>query len=160
MNLGNVISFSVPQALVKETEVHLRDAGRRGFEAFVLWTGTMDSEEFRVATLHVPKQTGYKLSRGVCVRVEGLELHRLNCWLLDHGEVLGIQIHTHPSEAYHSETDDEFPIVTLLGGVSIVVPDFCRYGMFCSRTAVYRLTDKGWLELTASEAGNLVRMLG
>lgn len=160
MSLESVSSFSVPQALVEKTEFHLREAGRGGFEAFVLWTGTIDSQEFRVATLHVPKQTGYKLPRGVCVRVEGLELHRLNCWLLDHDEVLGIQVHTHPSEAYHSATDDEFPIVTRLGGVSIVVPDFCRYGMFCRRTAVYRLTDEGWLELTASDADKLVKVFG
>lgn len=160
MSLENVSSFSVPKGVVETTEFHLREAGRRGFEAFALWTGTMESKEFRVNTLHVPKQTGYKLPRGVCVRVDGVELHRLNCWLLDHNEVLGIQIHTHPSEAYHSETDDDFPIVTVLGAVSIVVPDFCRYGMFCRRTAVYRLTDEGWLELAGSEAGTLVRVIG
>jgi|SRR5690348_696162 len=34
------------------------------------------------------------------------------------------QIHTHPGRAFHSETDDRFPIVSQAGFISIVIPKF------------------------------------
>jgi hypothetical protein len=34
------------------------------------------------------------------------------------------QIHTHPAEAFHSATDDEWPIVSQAGFISVVIPDF------------------------------------
>lgn len=159
MNLEDIEKFVVPQNIVEGTEVRLREAGRQGYEAFALWTGTGERNEFTVSTLHVPQQTGFKMRRGVCVRVEGSELHRLNRWLFENEEILAVQIHTHPQEAYHSETDDDYPIVTLLGGLSIVVPDFCQYGMFCRRTAVYRLTDQRWEELALPESQRLIQVV-
>jgi hypothetical protein len=43
-----------------------------------------------------------------------------------------------------------FPIVTTLGGLSIVAPDFCCKGLFVPGTAVYRLEVQGWVEKDAS----------
>jgi hypothetical protein len=40
---------------------------------------------------------------------------------------LGGQIHSHPTSAYHSDTDDHFPLVTLVGALSIVIPDFALH---------------------------------
>ena len=40
------------------------------------------------------------------------------------GETLGGQAHSHPTDAYHSDTDDHLALVTLLGAISLVVPDF------------------------------------
>lgn len=35
-----------------------------------------------------------------------------------------VQVHTHPYEAFHSATDDAFPIVHTPGFLSLVIPDF------------------------------------
>lgn len=35
-----------------------------------------------------------------------------------------VQIHTHPGQAFHSSTDDKWPIVAQAGFMSIVIPDF------------------------------------
>jgi hypothetical protein len=105
----------------------------------------------------VPKQTAYKLREGLCVRVDGSELHRLNVWLYENSERLAIQVHSHPTEAYHSETDDTYPIVTTRGGLSLVVPDFCRNGVRGAATALYRLNHEGWTELAPSAIGTLLR---
>ncbi|HKS17801.1 MAG TPA: hypothetical protein VJS63_01160 [Bradyrhizobium sp.] len=35
-----------------------------------------------------------------------------------------IQVHTHPGEAFHSLTDDTFPIVHTTGFLSLVIPNF------------------------------------
>jgi hypothetical protein len=51
----------------------------------------------------------------------------LNAFWLDlartrHG--VRVQVHTHPFEAFHSRTDDAFPIVHTRGFLSLVIPDF------------------------------------
>jgi hypothetical protein len=146
MSLAEVWTFEVGGDIVTRTEEALRAAGRDGYELFVLWSGRQSGQTFRVETPHVPKQTSYQLDSGLCVRVEGEELHRLNVWLFDAKQTLGVQVHAHPTDAFHSDTDDAYPIVASLGGLSIVVPDFCRGGLFSAGTAMYRLTDDGWIE--------------
>ncbi|MGH9511441.1 MAG: hypothetical protein ACRD2U_04825 [Terriglobales bacterium] len=149
MTLAQVEQFQVPARIVEQTEAALRGAGAKGYEAFVLWSGRQNGPLFKVLTAHVPKQNAYRLSSGLCVRVNGDELHRLNVWLYEAGEILAIQIHAHPDEAYHSETDDTYPIVAMLGGLSIVAAEFCRAGLFTSSTAVYRLQADGWTKQQA-----------
>ncbi len=145
MSLSDIERFRVPSSIVVQTEEALRRAGAAGYEAFVLWSGRNDGQLFSIQTVHVPKQDSFRLASGLCVRVEGSELHRLNVWLYEVGEVLAVQVHAHPTDAYHSETDDKYPIIAALGGLSIVAADFCRHGLFSSSTAVYRLCRDGWI---------------
>jgi hypothetical protein len=58
--------------------------------------------------------------------VEGAALFEVNKTLYERGEILGAQVHSHPTEAYHSPTDDQFPLATLIGSLSVVVPNFAR----------------------------------
>ena len=139
--------FIVPRDLADETDVQLRSAGRDGVERFVLWSGLIDDDTFRAQTTHIPKQAAYRSTEGLCVRVDGDELHRLNLWLFQHGERLAVQVHSHPTDAYHSDTDDTYPIVTTRGGLSLVVPDFGLFGVRGPGTALYRLGPSGWQEL-------------
>jgi hypothetical protein len=150
MSLGAVQRFRVGADVVARTEEALCTAGREGYELFVLWSGRVSGPEFFVDTPHVPKQTSYRLDSGLSVRVNGDELHRLNVWLFDASQILGVQIHAHPTGAFHSDTDDAYPIVATIGGLSIVAPDFCRRGLFTSGTALFRLAENGWIEQPAS----------
>lgn len=147
MTLNQLEMICVPQTVVHETEGHLRRAGRRGLELFVLWSGTLSTSEFTVRTVHVPRQTSYRMKSGLMVRVDGDALHRLNSWLYEHRETLAVQVHAHPTNAFHSETDDTYPIVTATGSISIVAADFCRDGLISDASAVYRLGEHGWSEL-------------
>jgi hypothetical protein len=88
--------------------------------------------------------------------VDGVELHKLNMWLYEAGEVLGVQVHAHPTDAFHSETDDAFPIVATLGGLSIVAADFARDGVLTPQTAIYRLANSGWLPVDADRVLEIV----
>lgn len=149
MTLAEVELIQVPRNIVAQTEETLRSAGAEGYEVFVLWSGRRNGQAFRIQTAHVPRQRSYRLKTGLCVRVDGDELHRLNVWLYESGEILAAQVHAHPDEAYHSETDDTYPIVAALGGVSIVAAEFCRAGLFTASTAIYRLYVEGWREQKA-----------
>lgn len=150
--------FVVPSNICDGTDRQLQDAGREGFERFVLWSGVTHENRFLVRTMHVPKQTARRTSQGLSVHVGGDELHELNMWLYSHKELLAVQVHAHPDEAYHSQTDDTYPIVTTLGGLSLVVPDFAELGVRGEETALYRLTRTGWTELSCTEARVILQM--
>ena len=59
-----------------------------------------------------------------------------------------MQVHSHPTVAYHSKTDDTYPIATLVGSLSMVFPFFGIDGWESSGIAAYRLGHEGWVELT------------
>lgn len=130
MTLQNVEKFVVPVELVDQTLEPLQDAGGRGFEAFVLWGGRLDSDgqQFEFASAYVPEQTMRRSEAGLLVMVEGDALFRVNRAFYEQGLTLAAQIHSHPTAAYHSETDDAHPLMTLTGGLSGVVPNFGRAG--------------------------------
>lgn len=158
-SLETIDSFRVPSWIIHQTEAALQSAGTQGFELFVLWSGVDNGHVFEVRTPHVPRQTSFRLELGLCVRVDGDELHRLNRWLCEAGERLAVQIHSHPTDAYHSDTDDAFPIVTALGGLSIVAPNFGREGLLGTGTMAYRLNITGWRELDATELRQLIKVV-
>ena len=154
----SIREFFVPADICDMSDRQLREAGLDGNERFVLWSGIARDERLIVRTMHVPTQNAYRLSSGLCVRVEADELHRLNLWLYENCERLAIQVHSHPREAYHSETDDTYPMVTTRGGLSLVVPEFCRYGVRGHNTALYRLSSTGWTALSDSDARHILHM--
>ena len=44
--------------------------------------------------------------------------------LADQNLGIRIQVHTHPGAAFHSQIDDEFPIIHSPGFLSLVIPNF------------------------------------
>ncbi len=154
----SIREFVVPGELCDATDRHLRAAGRDGNERFVLWSGVVRDDRLFVRASHCPEQIAYRLAGGLCVRVEADELHRLNLWLYEKAERLAIQVHSHPTKAFHSDTDDAYPMVTTLGGLSLVVPDFARYGVRGPRTALYRLSSSGWQRLSQTDARRVLRL--
>jgi hypothetical protein len=83
------------------------------------WFGPADDAESVVGVLHA----AHHRSPYGC-EVEQNWLNSLWFELADKQLSLRAQIHTHPGSAYHSATDDEFPVVSQPGFVSIVVPNF------------------------------------
>jgi hypothetical protein len=160
VNLEHISSFSVTRSVLLSTEKELLEAGDNGFELFVLWSGKSGSDEtFEITTHHVPEQESFKTSEGLLVRVSGPALHRLNSMLYETGERLAAQVHAHPTSAFHSHTDNSYPIVTALGGLSIVVPDFATRGVFTRGTAGYRLTNSGWTKISKRRLSRMLRVV-
>jgi hypothetical protein len=159
MNLEVVKAFAIPRSVVEQTEISLQEAGSEGYEIFVLWSGVIDAQTFRIRTAHVPKQTSYRTDEGLLVRVEGPALHELNVWLFEHQELLAIQVHAHPTEAFHSQTDNTFPIVTTLGGLSIGAADFAQDGLLNADSAAYRLTRRGWRPIRRPDHSRLIEVV-
>jgi hypothetical protein len=125
--LLGVRRFVIQPAVVDDTISFLRAVGAHGYEGFVLWSGKHESPgTFRFVAALVPEQRGMVTDKGLLVTVDGEALFKINKTIHERGEILGGQVHTHPTTAYHSSTDDHYPLVTLLGALSVVLPDFAR----------------------------------
>lgn len=138
---------------------HFRSMGQRGSEGVALWVGRADDREFQVTQTVIPAQKGIRSDHGLAYIVDEAELRRLNVWLYESHLRMIAQLHSHPTEAYHSELDDEGPIMTTVGGLSIVVPDFAMGPPDLKACATYRLSRDGWIQMTAEEVTKLITII-
>ena len=147
--------FAVPRWLLDQTVEVLRARGEEGLEAFVVWGGTVENGGTKISFRSglVPAQQGHNTGHGLLVTVSGESLFEVNRQMYQRGELLAAQIHSHPTDAYHSDTDDCHSLVTLTGALSIVVPSFGRGGANdLTGWAWYRLVGEGdWAELTRDD---------
>lgn len=134
----------------------LRRCGKNGDEGMVLWVGTVRPSKATVESVLVPPQNPIRSEDGVGYFITGETLREVNMYLSKNRLRLIAQVHSHPTEAYHSETDDRYAIVTAEGGISIVVPDFARDPLRLPRCAVYRLTHSIWQPLSNQQIERLL----
>lgn len=155
--LSDVTELRVASRVLVEGYEFMRSAGRMRLEGMVLWAGKQQDRAFTVTELIVPKQKGLSTPDGVCAIVEADELRRLNMFLYRNSLQLAAQVHTHPTEAYHSSTDDQYAIATTIGSFSIVVPNFAVVNYALAKCAVYRLNAQGsWVEVDESQSPNKI----
>lgn len=155
--LAHIKRVLIPGSLFSDGHALLRDIGASAVEGLVLWAGRSEGDVFAVHTVIRPAQRSARGERGLFVAVDGPELHRLGVWLYNERMQLIAQVHTHPTDAYHSEMDDAIPIVTTVGGISLVVPDFATGPAVLETYACYRLDAAGtWRELSNATAGALI----
>lgn len=63
-----------------------------------------------------------------------------------------VQIHTHPGEAFHSLTDDTYPIIHTPGFLSLVIPNFATGPVWFKDAFLTELQSSGhWEEVSISE---------
>jgi hypothetical protein len=137
----DVQTFVVSTHVLAKTIAFLREAGKSQCEGFVLWSGRFVSEtQFFFTSALIPPQHALRTDDGLMVVVEGDALFIMNKLAHEKQEILAAQVHTHPSAAYHSDTDDHFPLVTLLGALSLVLPNFAR-------NAPHDMDDWAWYRL-------------
>jgi hypothetical protein len=113
------VVYSLPRRILEETFAHFRSCGRGMRECQVLWLSPWEAPDIITEVVH-PK---HKAHFGNFV-VEDAWLNQF--WLSLASQSLGIraQVHTHPGEAFHSATDDAFPIIHTDGFLSLVIPNF------------------------------------
>ncbi len=123
----------------------LRDCGQAESECAVYWTGpgagnTVDGVEHPA---HTRSAFGYEVQ---------------NDWLTDFWKRLAVtrrsvkvQVHTHPGRAFHSQSDDHWPIVSQAGFISIVLPNFAGQPTLEDAWIGVILSDGRWRRVSASE---------
>jgi len=152
---------TVPAGVIDPVVAHLRMCGAHGLEGVAFWAGELQGRQFVVTQAFIPRQHALTDTRSrVGVAIDGDELFRLNVWLHKVGLQLIAQIHSHPGSAYHSSTDDDMSVVTRVGALSIVVPDFAAGAFELSAISVHRLSKVGnWKKLSKKEKTQLLQIV-
>ncbi|HEX8223374.1 MAG TPA: hypothetical protein VF605_06125 [Allosphingosinicella sp.] len=113
------MALRLSQALLEETFGHFRTCGAGKRECQALWVGPWSHPDVIsrvVHPAHSASPVGFQLDE-----------RWLNAFwfdLADRQEGVRAQVHTHPGAAYHSSTDDDFPIIRSEGFLSLVIPRF------------------------------------
>jgi hypothetical protein len=158
LRLANVRHVKIEPHVVSSTLETLQEYGKHGFEGLVLWLGEIEGEAAHISRAIVPEQEPIASESGVGYFVDGKTLFRLNRVLELTGLRLIAQVHSHPTNAYHSEADDRYAIVTAEGGLSLVVPNFGRAPLDPTFWAIYRLIKGEWQEVNMTDAKLLISM--
>lgn len=113
--------LTVPPGVWSATLEQLRRCGRGRAECVVYWLARLEAPDVVDQVVH-PEHTG----------TAGMYSVKQN-WLTPffvrlHSErrTVRLQVHTHCYEAFHSATDDAWPLVTTPGFMSLVVPRFAE----------------------------------
>lgn len=150
-SLAAVTTAYLSRTVLDQTVDALRSFGRRGCEGFALWVGTITGDSARIGHCIVPEQNSIQSEDGVGYFIDSQTLFALNRYLSERQLRLIAQVHSHPTEAYHSSTDDAYAVVTTEGGFSLVVPHFARGPVSIPAWAVYRLRQGRWTALSVPE---------
>lgn len=111
--------YSLPGALLKETFAHFRRCGAGMRECQALLVGPWSRPACIERVVHPDHRAhayGFQVDKAWHARF----------WneLAANGEGVRVQVHTHPGAAFHSATDDAYPIVQTAGFLSLVIPNF------------------------------------
>ena len=153
--MKDVKTITLSDSVLAETNETLRSYGKRGFEGFVLWFGSIENREAHVERVYVPTQNSIRGEDGVGYLVSNDTLFELNKFLSETGLRMIAQVHSHPGRAYHSSTDDRYAIVTAEGGLSLVVPNFASGPVDIERWAIYRLNLGTWKKMRSGDVQEL-----
>jgi len=158
MDVGNIL-HTVPQRILDESRAFFYQRGLEGCEGTALWVGHPSESGVLITRLFIPEQIATKSRWGVAVDLTEKAHYTLTDNLHD-GERFYVRIHSHPREAYHSARDDENPILTHQGALSIVVPDFAKRRIVLEECAIYRLVHgRGWLPLAREMLPRLFQVI-
>lgn len=111
--------YQIPDSLLRETFATVRACGRGRRECQALWVSEWANPEQICAVVH-PRHS----SHGGGFQVDSSWINEFWRELARTGRGIRVQIHTHPGEAFHSATDDAYPIIHEVGFLSLVIPDF------------------------------------
>lgn len=138
----------LPSKILQETFDALVKCGQGRCECVIYWTGPIGESKQIDGWDHPTHRRspwGYKID---------------DRWLTDYWFRLGrnrrkvlAQVHTHPEEAFHSITDDCWPVVSQSGFVSVVIPNFALGPTSLEGAWIGRLSSNGqWRNINLSEA--------
>lgn len=159
IGLQHIETIYFPKELVDDIYKKIRETGAEGYERLALCAGKKMGKEFKINHVLYPEQYLRKTLLGVSFHVDGEELERIGDWLYENELSLIAQIHSHPDEAYHSEADNNYAIITKAGGISIVIPHFGTSDSYFEGSAFYRLyPDTCWAKLSNEQAAILLKL--
>ena len=137
----------LPRGIMDETFGSLRSCGAGRRECQALWVGPWSDPGVVTRVVHPAHSAS-----AVGFQLDDAWLNHFWGELADRGEGIRVQVHTHPGAAYHSATDDAFPILSVPGFLSLVIPRFAQGPAGFDQAFLARLDDDGrWREVPIPE---------
>ena len=131
-----------------DTLAYLRRCSRGKRECVVVWTGPASDRDLVDAALH-PTHTATPLHYDI----DGAWLHELHLSNYIAKRTIKAQVHVHAGRAFHSITDDTYPIVNTGGFLSLVLPHFALGPMSRDEMWLAQLSSDGdWHRVSIAEA--------
>jgi len=148
--------YYIPSRVLNESLHYLREYGRKRYEGYMCWGGTVSGSTARVRSCIYPKSYMESEFRDAYAGLDIQVAFDIGEQVYVREEFLLAQIHTHPFNAFHSETDDTYPISHKIGFISIVIPFFAKKKFYNASTlvscSVNEYLGKGnWKELKPKE---------
>lgn len=152
-------TWKIPVNVINETQ----KAFLKGqHEVFVIWSASAtESETAEIKRCIVPKQKPGVSASGVWVHIEGQELQRIQLDNFAKKERSIVQLHTHPSsDVRMSALDRHWEVVRHVGALSIIVPNYCKYGLASWQGVnVYEREENDWRLWSPNEIKERLVML-
>lgn len=144
--------YQLPRLLLEQTFGHFRSCGMGRRECQALWVGPWAHPQVITEVVH-PRHSASPV--GFQLDSEWLS----DFWMRLSAEELGIRVqcHTHPGAAYHSATDDAFPILHTPGFLSLVIPRFATGPVGFDAAFLARIDEQGrWHEVGIADLLEIV----
>ena len=156
--MNSISKILLPETILKDTIRVFRDYGNQFLEACALWVGVDSEKVFYIKEVWFPPQENSIID----YYVSDIDVHQINVKLNKKNYSAIAQLHTHPNSAFHSCIDDEYPILTLPGSLSIVIPDFANIPIksILNEIRVYRLIINRWQLQSKVEVKKLFKVIG
>jgi len=140
------MTVRLSKALMEETFKVLRECGDGRRECQALWVSAWRNPDAISRVIH-PHHTAH--SGGF--QVEDSFINELWLDLAKSGSGVRVQVHTHPGTAFHSGTDDSWPIVHTTGFLSLVIPNFALGPVGLREAYLAQIDHEGrWREVDAA----------
>ena len=111
--------YQLRQALLAQTFNELRSCGNGRHECQALWVSPWHAPGVITEVIHTSHT-----AHGAGFTVDQSWLTGLWAHLADTQSGVRVQVHTHPSGAFHSHTDDSWPLIHTSEFLSLVIPTF------------------------------------
>jgi hypothetical protein len=144
----------LPSPCLNKAYKQMRLAARQRPDVVALFAGVEKNNNFHILETIIPEQMTRQ--EGMAPVVPQEELQRIRTWLAENEFELIAQIHSAPSQAYRDSRQQAWPIISIIGGISIIMPDFALGPTNPENWSVYRLASGGkWIELDKNEICHL-----
>jgi hypothetical protein len=139
--------YKLPFKILSRTFDHFRGCGRGKHECQALWTSAWQAPQAITDTIHpshIADEDHFVVDSGW--------LNTFWIHLAETEKGIRAQIHTHQKRAFHSPSDDAFPIIHTPGFLSLVIPNFATGpvgfgGAYLAEIA----TDGSWREVRCED---------
>lgn len=139
--------YKLPRRMIEETFATFRSCGENLRECQLYWLSRWEDPSHLMEVTH-PSH----VSSAYALAIESSWISAFWDDLSRRGLGVRVQVHTHPAEAFHSPTDDRYPLLGHEGFLSLVIPDFAMGPVGFERAYLTEIQPDGrWRQVPINE---------